>query len=434
MGLFRNIILTMKKGKQKILFFIFLLIFLIVAPILVLYAQGYRFDLRGRKITQTGGIFIKATPRQAQIYLDNKLVKTTDFLFGSALIENLLPQKHHIVIQKEGFYSWEKNLETKEKEVTEARNIILFPKDSYYRSLAQDVEQFWFSPDGRTIVLKESKQDSWALKLYNLERNVKSHIISEDDLSPKGAVLSEVDFSDKQREIILEVAIAEQLKYFSSDISGTAPLLEEINPPPETPSNVVALFDFQEKRYYLDIFGYIYQTDEAFSTKQKLNSQPFPIKHETEYKLYVFSEWIFVQERDTLYLFNQETQSFEKFFEGVSSLKISPNLNKLLYFSQNEIWILFLNKQGSQPKREKGERVFLLRLSEKIKDVFWIRPEYLIFNTKSDTKIIETDNRDRTNIVHWAEFKDSEIFWNQYDKSLYVLDKGNLLVSEKLIQ
>jgi len=62
MGLFRNIILTMKKGKQKILFFIFLLIFLIVAPILVLYAQGYRFDLRGRKITQTGVFLSKPHP------------------------------------------------------------------------------------------------------------------------------------------------------------------------------------------------------------------------------------------------------------------------------------------------------------------------------------------------------------------------------------
>ena len=90
------------------------------------------------------------------------------------------------------------------------------------------------------------------------------------------------------------------------------------------------------------------------------------------------------------------------------------------------------SKQG-QPKREKGERIFLLRLSEQIRDVFWIRSEYLIFNTQNNTKIIETDNRDRINIVLWAEFKYSEIFWNQYDKSLYVLDEGNLLVSGKLM-
>ena len=159
--LFGNIILAMSKRAQKSLFFACLLIFFIVAPILVLYTQGYRFDLKERKITQTGGIFIKATPKQAQIYLDGQLSKTTDFFFGSALIENLFPKRYGIMVQKEGFYSWEKNLEVREKEVTEARNIILFPENTYYSSLAQNVQKFWFSPNGRRIVLKESKEDSF---------------------------------------------------------------------------------------------------------------------------------------------------------------------------------------------------------------------------------------------------------------------------------
>ncbi len=93
-----------------------------------------------------------------------------------------------------------------------------------------------------------------------------------------------------------------------------------------------------------------------------------------------------------------------------------------------------MKEQKGQLKRTKGERVFLLRLSKEIKDVFWINSEYLIFNTEDNVKIIETDNRDRINIIHLAEFENSKIFWNQRDKKLYVLDRGNLLVSDKLIQ
>lgn len=432
----------MKQRTRKILFFILLLVFIVLAPILVLYVQGYRFDLANRKLTQTGGLFLKTIPKQAQIYLDGESSKRTDFFFGSALIENLLPKKYKISVQKEGFHPWEKDLEVKEREVTEARNIILFPENPYYRSLAGGIQEFWFSPNQRKVVLKEKEEDSWALKLYDLDRDLKSHLIIEDDISlladsgqaKKGIDLFKLEFSEDERDILLEVTTAEQLKYFVIDIGKSPPFLEETENPLEVPENIIAYQEFKKKIYYLDSLGHIYETDKSFSTKQKVTLKPFPLRQETEYKLYIFPEWIFLQEENTLYLLNQDTKSFEKFLEQISSLKISPSQRKLVYFSENEIWVLFLKEQKGQLKRTKGERVFLLRLSKEIKDVFWINSEYLIFNTEDDIKIIETDNRDRINTVHLAEFENSKIFWNQRDKKLYVLDKGNLLASDKLIQ
>jgi len=157
----------MTKKTRTILFLSFLTLFLLLAPAIVLYSQGYRFDLENKKLSQTGGLFLKVLPKQAEVYLDDKLSKKTDFFFGSVLIENLLPQKYKIRVRKEGFYAWEKNLEIKEKQVAEAKNIILFPENPKFNVLFSEVEKFWFSPDQKKLVLLENDVQSglWALKL-----------------------------------------------------------------------------------------------------------------------------------------------------------------------------------------------------------------------------------------------------------------------------
>ena len=100
----------MTKRTRTILFLICFLLFLLAAPSAILYSQGYRLDFENKKLTQTGGFFLKAEPKQVEIYIDGKLVKKTDFFFGSALIENLLPKRYKIEIKKEGYHPWEKKI------------------------------------------------------------------------------------------------------------------------------------------------------------------------------------------------------------------------------------------------------------------------------------------------------------------------------------
>ena len=86
----------MTERTRTILFLICLFLFLLIAPVTIFYSQGYRFDIDSKKITQTGGLFLKIEPKQVEIYINGKLKKKTDFFFGSALIENLLPRKYKI--------------------------------------------------------------------------------------------------------------------------------------------------------------------------------------------------------------------------------------------------------------------------------------------------------------------------------------------------
>jgi hypothetical protein len=421
----------MTKRTRTILFSIFLFLFLLATPAIVLYSQGYRIDLNppsgGKVLTQTGGIYLKVLPKQVEAYLDGKLKQKTDFIFGSLLTEDLLPKKYKIEIKKAGFYSWEKTLEVKEKEVAEAKNVVLFPVNPDFSVLSKNVDNFWFSPDQRKIVLQEKEKNGWSLKLYEADKNVKSHLMYSADISKIGADLMNLEFSEDSKKISLEISSGEELKYFTISLDKTpATLIKSIKPQPLS-ENTVASNKINNDSYFLDNSGNLYKNE------GKLTEKSFPVKKETEYSLEVFSNFIFLKEGQVLYRFNPDSKSFEKFFDGIKGLKISPDLRKLAYFSDNEIWVLFLEDIMSQPQKKAGDKLFLVRLSEKIDDIFWLNSDYLMFNSGDKVKIGEADDRDKINIIDMAEFKNPDFFWGQYDKKLYILSEGSLNRSDILL-
>jgi len=240
-----------------------------------------------------------------------------------------------------------------------------------------------------------------------------------------------LDFLNSE-EASLEVEIAEQIKYFILKVNETQPVLTGKEPPSPPLENILTYQEFNNDIYYLDELGYLFKADPSLTTKLKINEVPFLVEQGMEYELRIFQDYTFLEEDQTLYLFNPDSKSFEKFFESVKDLKISPDFKKLVYFNDSEIWILFLD-YDPQPFHQKGDKVFLTRFSEKIGEVFWWTNHYLIFNTGDKIKIAEIDDRDRINIVDLAEFEAPEIFWNQKDKKLYLLSEGNLYVSGNLI-
>ena len=455
----------MKQKTRKILFFLCVFLFILSAPVVVLYSQGYRFDFENRKLTQTGGLFLKVIPKDIEIYLEGKSAGKTDFLFGQTLIDNLLPEKYNIKVKKEGYFDWEKNLEIKEKEVTGAKNIVLFPTETNFKLLSKRINNAWFSPDEKRMILKETRGNFWELKLFDLEKNLKSHLLKESDISREGIDIFDLEFSEDGKKIYFDTiskeqlkeelvaslpAIAEQLKTtFALEIDRDPPFLKEAKRPSAPSENILTYQKVNEEIYYLDNSGYLYKADSSFLITENITKIPFPLKQETSYRLYVFDSSIFlIEENKSLYLLNQETGLFENIFEGIKSLKLSSDLKKVAYFSNCEIRILFLEEVLEQPRRKKGEDIFLLRLSDKIKDVFWIRANHLLFVTEHDIKIAEIDNRDMINIiplaqlssftkntVRYGEFSEKEnlkIFWSSVNERIYILANESLWISSKI--
>ena len=112
----------MKISWQPIIFFVFVLAFLITAPLVVLHTAGYRYQLHGNKILKTGVLSISSFPRGATLLIDDH----EESMRTPAVIENVLPGIHTISLKKEGYLPWNKSLEVSSGSTTFAENVVLF--------------------------------------------------------------------------------------------------------------------------------------------------------------------------------------------------------------------------------------------------------------------------------------------------------------------
>jgi len=103
----------------------FILVFLIAAPILVLYTAGFRWNFKKWSWQKTGSIYIEVEPKDANILINGKIVNQKI----PAIINALSPDSYNIKIEKEDFISWERNIEILPEKTSIVKNIILFPKE-----------------------------------------------------------------------------------------------------------------------------------------------------------------------------------------------------------------------------------------------------------------------------------------------------------------
>ena len=103
-------------------------LFLIIAPVAILYAKGYRLT-EAFQITRTGGLYISVGYSGAQIYINGSLSKETGVFQKGALIQNLKPGSYKIRVEKNDLNPWEKELPVFKETVTEAR-VLMLPLES----------------------------------------------------------------------------------------------------------------------------------------------------------------------------------------------------------------------------------------------------------------------------------------------------------------
>jgi len=415
--------------------------------------MGYRIDFGSKKVVQTGGFYFKVLPKNVQILIDGIIKKKTDIFFGSILIKNLLPKEYEVKIEKEGYFPWEKNLKIEERVVTEAKNIVLVPEKTKFEVFKEGVENFFFSPDGKKIILKEKE----GIKFFDTERKIKNYPV-------ENLKIEEIVFSSDSQKILLKTdskfKLLDLTKFPPSSIllDFLDPEIQEITFHPKDFQKIFFLkngeifqADLEKKEtilfekdiltykilggniYFLANSGFLFKSDSSQKIKEKVNETVFPAKEGANYQLEIFGNFIFLKDGETLYLFDPDSSSFEKFFEPLKSLKISPDLKKIAFFNDHEIWLFYFEDSFDQPWKKVKEKVFLTRFSEKIGDLFWFTAHYLIFNTDSTIKIVEIDDRDGLNIYDLAESKESKIFFDDFDKKVYLLSEGNLYISEKLL-
>jgi len=109
---------------RKIFFYIFVAIYVVSCPLIILYAFGYLYRPGERKsMIRTGLVYVQTMPQGASVYVNGGLWKEKT----PADVQGLTPGEYEIRIELEGYRDWIETVPVEAEKATVLDNILLSP-------------------------------------------------------------------------------------------------------------------------------------------------------------------------------------------------------------------------------------------------------------------------------------------------------------------
>ncbi|MCK5080550.1 MAG: carboxypeptidase regulatory-like domain-containing protein [Candidatus Moranbacteria bacterium] len=475
----------MNRTQRKLFALLFVLLFALIAPTVVLFAQGYRFSLKNNIFIYSGSITVKSWPRDIEIYInDKKQNKNLNIINGAYTINGVKPGKYKLACSRPGYDTWEKEIEVHSGISTEFWNVLLFPEKDQQNITAhttsEKIQQFFLSPsDNHELVIFSEKDPKKQIYLLNTENN-KTKLIFETkdfDFFPKKDGLN-IEWSADNEKIILPVVNKEgQKKYLIIDLNqpdnnfiilndffeeenlqqvrwmfnekNDIALLtkknnlfsfDHKNKKAQLIAENVSGFDFAEYSIYYsqlpnNIIWRVKQSN--FENKKQVTNEPFLTSNDQKFiKITAYDEYrIFMNADNESFLHNENNKkniiSTLRPSKKISEIQFSDDGKKLLCWNKHEAWYYMLRDWEIQPKRYFGDNIVITRSSELIQNIQWMdNYENIILSTNQDVKSFEVDPRNHTNISNLATSKkplqEKDLIYNKNNQTLYFLDEGQI--------
>jgi len=437
----------MSNKIHSFIFFLFLLLFITAAPIALLYSEGYRFDFDDNEVIKTGGLAFKVKPQvRARVYLDGELKKKVSGWTYSTYINALEPDNYKVKVQRKGFHPWQKTLKVRESKVTEAKQILMVPKEVNLSAM-QKADSFSFSPDKTKLTYKQNNQ----LEVVDLEEDTKKQIEQPTStivawgpeserilISASGSHFVINDQETFEVNLPLEVNQIEFNPQQPSELFyNKSSKLLKLDYTEEEPKATTTISDYltydltNQGIFWLSPEGKINHSD--FTGELIKNSQESIPTDGDKYKLTRTGEKTLILKDENLYFLTEE-DDYKQIASNVKELKLSPSHQKVVLVSNHEINVIHLNEQYGQPQREKLEKVFINRFSQPIEKVSWFDSYHLIFNLKGSNKIKISgiDDRSQINMVDYLESNFTKWVWNNNQETFYLLKDGTIYQNSPL--
>lgn len=453
----------MTKRKRFIIVLICALLFLIVTPYIIFYSLGYRVDIKNMKIFATGGIYVRVFPSGADITIDSKTKDSTGLFSNSVFVQNLSPDEHTVLIQKDGYYDYQKKLAVEEKEVTKLENVTLFKKNYIYNILENNIDYFSIAPNN--VYLLEANLGTQKIDFTVVNLDTKE--IQPISLSINKGVISDLTWSQDSQKAILKI----NTSYFLitlSDFQNSN--INQINYLAQSrgvyfnPQNSNQIFYIKNKNLYsssqqnqpilsniasykivnqniiwLSYDGFLYSSDITGNNTNNITSEAIAVRAGDSYSIIDVADRILLKDNDSLFLVNNESKALETLNQQTKEVTISPNNQRLLYFSDNKV------SYYGQSIYVNNERVTeAIDSFSSINDCQWLNDDYITCSLSDRIIVSEIDTRGNVNTINLLQtlaldsgnsidMKNAEISFNQRDKKLYILTGGNLISSDKIL-
>ena len=200
---------------RRILPWIFTIVFLGVAPALVFYTAGYRWNPKKGMIERNGTVIIDSTPTGASISIDDRPIANTT----PVTIQNMAPGTHRFTVSKAGYSTWSKSFDVIPEHVVFANDIRLWKQSSPVLVFKTSVGSISLSTDDRHLLFLSSTTPTEAV-VFDTRGTLQTKLTTPD------MDVQEISWSDNGRYALVEGKTASWL----IDINGrqqTLPLPDE---------------------------------------------------------------------------------------------------------------------------------------------------------------------------------------------------------------
>lgn len=196
----------MPRRYRQITLLLFVVAFLIIAPIVILYTQGYRYNFKRGTIQKTGILIVSSSPRRADILLNGELVDRQT----PAKLERVLPGDYEITLQREGYHDWTKRLTIFDNATTFAEDILLFRQSLPQLVTSQSLTAITISPDRSLAALVFDQRN---LSLMNMRTGT----ILPTDTGTATGTIEHVEWSASNHKALVKFATGTTTSYFIID-------------------------------------------------------------------------------------------------------------------------------------------------------------------------------------------------------------------------
>ncbi len=429
--------------QRRIIYLIFIAFFLITLPIIILYANGYKYNFKKNNLQKTGAIFLESKPKDVKVFLNNNEIKEKIPI----LIKNLTPSEYNLKIIKNGFTTWNKEIKVNEGQTTFLQYVRLFKNQEVPIILYKNkIKEFKYNDDKDIFVIYSTNKENEILTWFNVKNYKQKNILKTTDkiitfkLIENGKLIfieTENDYLliNPLDEIvynlnnIIGVKKIKKLKinkyngnyfyYINNDklysynlINNKRKLLLPYEPIDYLIKNNILYYLNQNSLNRIFLNGLNLTTNETEKNILNLNNNG-------NYQiLNINNNFFTIKNKDTLILFNKEDDKYKK-LDNVLYNNWDEKYNELIYGNEHELWVL-------KPKEKKNNNLLLTRNTKKIGKAIWYPiTTHIIYHTDDTIKIIENlaTNRNIADILKIDNIK--QLVVNNKGDKLYFIGQVN---------
>ncbi|MBI4093023.1 MAG: PEGA domain-containing protein [Candidatus Kerfeldbacteria bacterium] len=317
--------------QRRILYLAAIAVFLVLAPIVLLYGQGWRLDFRRAQVVRTGGIYIDSFPQRASVTINSRPMSR----LTPISIFNLRPGVANVVIDKPGWQPWSGRITVVPQSLTQVAAVMMpSPVSSLVLPESQSVPISFDRSRGQLLYLIQQANGT-AVKALTLDPPAVQTIA----ILPVTGKVHQATASATHKYIALVTEKLGLIVLRRNDVG----LVTFDFPASSTPSRISWHPTDDEEFYFLDR-GSLWQADMA-QGQMKVAASP-NIK---EFMIGNDALWVI---RQTSIMEKLQRLNVKKQNDVLEEIRLDFAVDKILYVSSeafiisNKNSVVFLNRQA----------------------------------------------------------------------------------------